>query len=286
MARILIVGSGDIGGGLAIQLAAKGHDVWGMRRSEKEVGAGVTTISADVADMETLIGKMPEKLDYIVYSVASPEFSEEGYDKFYVQGLVHIMALLRHEGHNPNRIFFVSSTSVYPHHDGSWVDESVVPEPTAFAGRKMLEAEQKLLSSEYAGTAVRFSGIYGPGRTRMINQAKTGAHCDPEPDVWTNRIHRDDCIGVLEFLIEQDQNKVPLEDVYIATDLQPTPLFEILEWMKDRIGDVEPDHDVPEATRRGSKRLSSQKLQDLGYKFKYENYVVGYDEILKDMGYL
>ena len=56
--------------------------------------------------------------------------------------------------------------------------------------------------------------------------------------------------------------------------------------MKDRIGDVEPDHDVPEATRRGSKRLSSQKLQDLGYKFKYENYVVGYDEILKDMGYL
>ena len=286
MARILIVGSGDIGGGLAVQLAAKGHDVWGMRRSAKEVGAGVTTISADVADMETLIGQLPEKLDYIVYSVASPEFSEEGYDKFYVQGLVHIMALLRHEGHSPNRIFFVSSTSVYPHHDGSWVDESVVPEPTAFAGRKMLEAENKLLSSEYTGTAVRFSGIYGPGRTRMINQAKTGAHCDPEPDVWTNRIHRDDCIGVLEFLIERDQKGVPLEDVYLATDLKPTPLFEILEWMKDRIGDVEPDHDVPEATRRGSKRLSSQRLQDLGYQFKYENYVVGYDEILKDMGYL
>ncbi|MEY8262659.1 MAG: NAD-dependent epimerase/dehydratase family protein, partial [Bermanella sp.] len=140
MAKILIVGSGDIGGGLALELAAEGHQVWGMRRSEQAVGAGVTTITADVAEVESLIGTIPEALDYLLYSVASPDFSEEGYDKYYVSGMRHILALLKQVGAQPKRIFFVSSTSVYPHHDGSWVDETSVTEPSAFSGRKMLEA--------------------------------------------------------------------------------------------------------------------------------------------------
>jgi len=285
MAKILIVGSGDIGGGLAVDLAADGHNVWGMRRSDKEVGPGVTTISADVADIETLIGTIPEALDYLVYSVASPEFTEEGYDKFYVQGMKHILALLKQMDAKPKRIFFVSSTSVYPHHDGSWVDESTVPEPTAFAGKKMLEAEQQLHDSGFANTVVRFSGIYGPGRTRLINQAQGGGHCDPEPDVWTNRIHRDDCIGSLKFLIEQDLKGSKLDDLYLGTDTDPAPLFVILEWLKDRIGDVEPDHDVPNVSRRGSKRCSSKRLVNLGYKFKYLGYQQGYEEVLVEMGF-
>jgi len=285
MAKILIVGSGDIGGGLAVDLAAEGHDVWGMRRSDKDVGAGVTTISADVADMETLIGKIPDNLDYLIYSVASPDFSEEGYDKFYVSGMKHIVALLKHMNAQPKRVFFVSSTSVFPHHDGSWVDETTPAEPTAFAGKKMLEAEQVLQESDFASTVVRFSGIYGPGRTRLIKQAQEGGHCDPEPDLWTNRIHRDDCIGTLKFLIEKDMQGAKLDDLYLGTDPDPTPLFVILEWLKDRIGDVAADHDVPNVSRRGSKRCSSKRLLELGYLFKYKDYQQGYEEILVEMGF-
>lgn len=285
MARILIVGSGDIGGGLAREMAAKGHTVWGMRRSDKAIGDGIKTISADVSDMETLIGQIPSDLDYVVYSIASPDFSEEGYDAYYVQGLVHILALLKQQHINPKKVIFVSSSSVYPHHDGSWVDENITPEPTAFAGRKMLEAEHKLTASGFPHVVVRFSGIYGPGRIRLINQAKGGSHCDPEPELWTNRIHRDDCIGVLTFIIEQDMAGNKLDELYIATDPNPATFFEILEWLKDRIGDVEPDHDIPEATRRGNKRLSCKRLLDAGYQFKYENYQQGYEEILTEMGY-
>jgi nucleoside-diphosphate-sugar epimerase len=285
MARILVVGSGDIGGGFAIKMASQGHTVWGMRRSDKEIGHGVTTISADVADMETLIDQIPEQLDYVIYSVASPEFSEEGYDKFYVHGLIHIMALLTQMHQNIKRFIFVSSSSVYPHHDGSQVDENTTVEPTAFAGRKMHEAETKLLENEFDGTVVRFSGIYGPGRTRMINQAQSGAHCDPKPDIWTNRIHRNDCIGVLEFLVKQDMAGKPLESIYLASDSEPVPLFEIFEWLKNRIGDVEPDHDVPDVSRRGSKRCNNKRLMDFGYEFEYKNYKEGYEEILKEMGY-
>jgi len=48
---------------------------------------------------------------------------------------------------------------------------------------------------------------------------------------------------------------------------------------------VEPDHDIPEATRRGNKRLSCQRLLAEGYQFKYENYQQGYEDILTEMGY-
>lgn len=282
--RILIVGSGDVGGHLACELAADGHKVWGLRRSNKPVGDGVTTISADVADPETLMD-LPAELDYLVYAVASPDFSEEGYQQFYVQGLKNILALLKAGGNKIKHVFFVSSSSVYHHHDGSVVNEDTLCEPTSFAGKKMLEAEQVLFNGPFPGTAVRFSGIYGPGRTRLISQAKSGGHCDPEPPVWTNRIHRDDCVAVLKFLIEKDITGSKLDKIYLASDPSPTPLFDVLEWMKDRIGDVADDKDLPEATRRGSKQCSCQRLLDLGYEFIYPNYQVGYEEILQDMGY-
>lgn len=281
MARILIVGAGDIGGHLAEQLAAAGHSVWGLRRSDKPLGQGVTLIQADVADTETL-QNLPDNLDILVYCVASPVFSKEGYHAYYYRGLRHILRALK--GQNLQRAFFVSSSSVYHQMDGEWVDETSETRPTSFAGKEMLAAEEALLKADVPGTVVRFTGIYGPGRTRMIEQARQGGHCDPEPPVWTNRIHRDDCVGVLKFMIEQTLAGKSLEPVYLATDDEPATLFDVLEWMKDRIGDVEPDHDVPEATRRANRRCSNKRLHELGYKLRYRNYREGYDVLLTEMG--
>ncbi|QQD25287.1 NAD(P)H-binding protein [Venatoribacter cucullus] len=281
MARILIVGAGDIGGHLAVQLAAAGHSVWGLRRSDKPVGDGVTLIQADVADTETL-QNLPDNLDILVYCVASPVFSKEGYHAYYYRGLRHILKALK--GQKLQRAFFVSSSSVYHQMDGEWVDETSETRPSSFAGKEMLAAEEALLKADVPGTVVRFTGIYGPGRTRMIEQARQGGHCDPEPPVWTNRIHRDDCVGVLKFMIEQTLAGKALEPVYLATDDEPATLFDVLEWMKDRIGDVEPDHDLPEATRRANRRCSNKRLHELGYELQYRNYREGYDLLLTEMG--
>lgn len=281
MARILIVGAGDIGGHLAVQLAAEGHLVWGLRRSDKPVGDGVTLIQADVSDTETL-QNLPDNLDILIYCVASPVFSKEGYHAYYYRGLRHILKALK--GQNLKRAFFVSSSSVYHQMDGEWVDETSETLPTSFAGKEMLAAEQALLNDAFPGTVVRFTGIYGPGRTRMIEQARQGGHCDPEPPVWTNRIHRDDCVGVLKFMVSKTLAGKPLESLYLATDNEPATLFDVLEWMKDRIGDVQPDHDMPEATRRANRRCSNQRLRDLGYDFIYNNYREGYDVLLTEMG--
>lgn len=281
MARILVVGAGDIGGGLAEQLVSDGHQVWGLRRSDKPIGVGVELIQADVSDSETL-QNLPSDLDIVVYSVASPVFSKEGYHAYYYRGLRHILKAVK--GQNLKRVFFVSSSSVYHQMAGEWVDENSPTLPTSFAGKEMLAAEKALETEQVPGTSVRFTGIYGPGRTRMIEQARQGGHCDPEPPVWTNRIHRDDCVGVLKFLVEKALRDEPLEPVYLATDNEPATLFDVLEWMKDRIGDVEPDHNVPEATRRANRRCSNKRLRELGYEFRYSNYREGYDVLLGEMG--
>jgi nucleoside-diphosphate-sugar epimerase len=281
MARILIVGTGDIGGHLAESLVQQGHDVWGVRRSNKPVAEGVTVISADVANAETLID-LPTELDIVVYSVASPVFSKEGYHNYYVKGLKNILKALKDQ--SPKRVIFVSSSSVYHHMDGEWVDEISETKPSSFAGKEMLAAEGILNAANVPSTSVRFTGIYGPGRTRMIEQARHGGYCDPEPAVWTNRIHRDDCIGVLNLLIDKSLAGETLDNLYLATDDEPAPLFDVLEWMKDRIGEVDPDNDVGEVSRRANRRCSNKRLRALGYEFKFVNYRDGYDRMLNDMG--
>ena len=281
MARILIVGTGDIGGHLAESLVQQGHDVWGIRRSNKPVAEGVTVISADVADAETLID-LPTELDIVVYSVASPVFSKEGYHNYYVKGLKNILKAVKDQ--SPKRVIFVSSSSVYHQMDGEWVDETSETKPSSFAGKEMLAAEEALNAANVPSTSVRFTCIYGPGRTRMIEQARHGGYCDPEPAVWTNRIHRDDCIGVLNLLINKSLAGETLDNLYLATDDEPAPLFDVLEWMKDRIGEVDPDNDVGEVSRRANRRCSNKRLRALGYEFKFVNYRDGYDVMLNDMG--
>jgi nucleoside-diphosphate-sugar epimerase len=283
MAKILIVGAGDIGGQLAIKLAQSGHDVWAMRRSDIEIGNNVQSIQGDVSDPETLLD-MPSDIEILVYTVASPVFSQEGYHKYYYRGIRHVLHALKAQGQTPKHAFFTSSSSVYHQMDASWVDEESATDPISFAGKELLLAEAALEKGYIPATSIRFPGIYGPGRNRMIEQARQGGHCDPAPEVWTNRIHRDDCVGVLEFLIEKALAGEKVKSIYLACDSQPVTLFDILEWMKDRIGEVEPDHELPEATRRANRRCCNKRLIDAGYTFKFSNYQEGYEFVLKELG--
>src|SRR5690606_8933152 len=227
MARILIVGAGDIGGHLAVQLAAAGHSVWGLRRSDKPVSDGVTLIQADVADTETL-QNLPDNLDILVYCVASPVFSKEGYHAYYYRGLRHILKALK--GQKLQRAFFVSSSSVYHQMDGEWVDETSETRPSSFAGKEMMAADVALLKADGPGGVLRITWVLGAGGAGRIYRAGRGGHGDPEPPVWTNRIDRDDGVGVLKFMIAQTLAGKSLEPVYLATDDEPATLFDVLEW--------------------------------------------------------
>ncbi len=279
MATILLVGCGDIGSHLGVALAAAGHQCFGLKRNANHLPAAISPLIADVTDPDSL-QNLPPKLDYLVYSVAASGFDADTYRKVYVEGLANILQALTKQAIRPRRILFVSSTATYHQRDGEWVDETSATEPTSFSGRSMLAAEKLLADSEFTGTSVRFSGIYGPGRERLLQWVHQGVFCSSTPPHYSNRIHRDDCVGVLQHLIERDLANQPVAELYIASDPTPSPFHEVLSWLRSAMQITTPlqSDDLAKRIRTGSKRCNSQRLQDSGYRFRYPSYREGFRE--------
>ena len=64
--------------------------------------------------------------------------------------------------------------------------------------RLLLEGEAAVRETAATAVVLRLAGIYGPGRTRLIDRVRAGEPCS---EAYTNRIHRDDCAGVLRHLM-------------------------------------------------------------------------------------
>ncbi len=273
MANILIVGAGFVGGKLAKNLTKAGHQVSVIRRSDKLIASNIQQIQADIT-LPINPDCLPPQVDILLYCVAAPEFNQASYHAHYPLGLQHCFDALNKQ--NIKHVFFVSSTGVYAQNDGQWVDETSSTEPSSFSGLEMQLAEQVLHNQNIPSTCVRFSGIYGAGRNRLIQQAQTGGYCDPEPPLWTNRIHRDDCVNALAFLIQHTLAGTQLDKVYLLSDNQPAPLHEVIEWMQQELDEVgELDKNLSQS-RKSNKRISNQRIRALGYKFKYPSYKQGY----------
>ncbi|WP_146802478.1 SDR family oxidoreductase [Bisbaumannia pacifica] len=281
----LIVGCGDIGITLARQLKAQGTSVTGVRRRpEALTEAGIAAVAADVQDAESLAA-LPDA-EVVVYVISADRFEEEAYRAAYPDGLKAVLAEYAGRKRPPKRVFFVSSTSVYAQQAGETVDEHSEVVPHGFSGQLMLEAEQALLAHDLPGTVVRFSGIYGPGRDRLIRQVREGRIAPASPAMYSNRIHRDDCTGVLAHLIDLALADQPLEPLYLASDCEPAPLHEVMQWLADKLR-VEPSQVIQSPLRRrASKRCDNALLLESGYRFRYPSFREGYAQVLEAGGFL
>ncbi len=276
MRRILIAGCGYVGSALSLRLAGAGYEVLALRRSGIET-PGARSIRADLLDVDSLRG-LPAGIDAVVYAAAADATDDRSYRSAYVDGLRYLLAAL--DGQPLRRVLFASSTGVYGQDDGSWVDEASAAEPTHFSGRRLLEGEHLLRRARVSAAAVRFAGIYGPGRTRMIDTVRSGAATIPSgPPSWSNRIHRDDCAGVLQHLLELPE----IEPLYCAVDHEPTETAELLRWIAMRLG-AEPPHtaDAPPGRygRSSNKRVRNARLLASGYRFRYPTFREGYGELI------
>lgn len=271
--RILIAGCGDVGSALGIQLSAQGHHVYGLKRTINQLPDCIHAISADLCDKETL-SDLPN-VDILIYCAAATGRSEIAYQQAYIDGLENIYTALPNP---PGHLFFTSSTSVYAQHQHEWVDEQSPTEPTQPSGQIMRQAEQRVLAKGNA-TVVRFSGIYGPGRNHLINSVRTGSIAPKEPHHYSNRIHRDDCAGVLAHLVGKVNSGDVIEPLYLASDPNPTPIHEITAWLAEQLN-TKITQETP-IRRGGSKRCNSQRLQQSGYQFIYPDYKTGFQAGLK-----
>jgi nucleoside-diphosphate-sugar epimerase len=275
MARILIAGCGDVGGLLAVRLRADGHAVFGLRRDASRVPAGVTAVAADLAEPSTLAG-LPGPFDAVVYTATPGASSDAGYERAYVAGQRNLAAALSARFALPGRWLFASSTAVYGHSAGEWVDEASATEPAGFSGRRLLEAEALVASLGVARPiAVRFGGIYGPGRTWLVERVRAGAPCAAGPPIYTNRIHREDCAGVLAHLLALPDP----ESCYLGVDSNPAAQCEVMDWIAERIGAPRPAREATGGSR-GSKRCRNARLLATGYRMRYRGYRDGYAALL------
>ncbi|WP_018860607.1 MULTISPECIES: SDR family oxidoreductase [unclassified Thioalkalivibrio] len=275
MANILIMGCGDLGCGVGERLAAAGHSVWGLRRQPERIPEPIRPLAGDFACADAL-PPLPPALD-TVYFIATPgEFTEEAYRRAYVDGLRNTLAALEQGHQRPRRIVFVSSTSVFGADDGRWVDETSPAEPTRFSGRCLLEAEQLLADSAFAGVVVRFGGIYGPGREYHLRKVREGVRGQHEAPVWTNRIHREDCVGLLTHLFHLDTP----EPLYLGVDDAPALRHELLGWLAQKLAiDPPGTPPMPAGDVRG-KRCRNDRLHASGYRLRYPDYRTGYRALL------
>ncbi len=283
MAKVLIIGCGYVGAALGEKLAAQGHHVWGMRRNPDNLPDSIKPLRADVHDKD-LGDLLPEGLDFIFYTLSSGGGGEAGYRAAYADGPKNLLKAIDKKGENPKRIFFTSSTAVYAQTDGGRVDEESPTLPTHYAGRILLEGERVLLESDYPATILRLSGIYGPGRTRLIDAVRSGrAEVQEGPPRFTNRIHRDDCAGVLAHLMKMDAP----DAIYVGVDDEPADRRKVLNWLAERLGVPQPREaaggEPPSARAATNKRCSNARLKSTGYRFLYPSYREGYAAMIEEV---
>ena len=284
--RVLIAGCGDVGTRLGRRLASAGHEVWGLRREAGRLPEEIRALPADLTDPASL-GAVPPDTDAVVYAAAADAADEAAYRRAYVRGVRNLAGLFAGRGALPERLLFVSSTAVYGESGGEWVDEETPPRPPRFNGRIVLEGERaaRAASARHA-TVVRFGGIYGPGRRRLIDRVREGAGCAPAPVQWTNRIHAEDCAGVLQHLLGLAE-PAPL---YVAVDDEPAPRREVMEWLAARMGlpcpppEGAPGPRAPARAGREGRRCRNARLRASGYRFRYPTYREGYAALLAEAG--
>ncbi len=280
MSKILIAGCGGIGCALGQKLAIEGHEVFGIRRDISKVPASITPIQADLA---TPTDKLPDNIDYVFYTASAGKYKDSAYYQAYVSGVKQLLKNLSDQ--KIKRFFYVSSTAVFGQNEGEMVDETSPTSDSNFSTKRLLEGEELALSCDYDATIIRFGGIYGPGRTHLLDLVQEGkAHC--MDGIWSNRIHSEDCVGILAHLVgvaEKDAKKV--KQLYIGVDSQPTLLCDVYDWLAEQLCVPDVEHMEPkESSRqmRSNKRISNQKILDAGYEFIYPDYQAGYKELLKE----
>ncbi len=273
--KIYLAGCGQIGKRLG-NVLAKTHSVIGLKRSKVNVSFPV--ISVDLLDKDA-VKSLPNDADVIIFTVTPSEYTELGYRRVYEDILSNVIMWAKRHDKEP-LLVLVSSTGVYGQQEGQWIDENSETLPTSMSGRVILAGENMLHNNLSNILIVRFSGIYGENRTRLIKKAISGQSIQKNPILWTNRIHEDDCVDSLEFLINCYQQGRELDAVYLLSDDEPVGQYEVMGFICSQLGVAIPPVKLKGLSVNCNKRCNNSRIKALGYKLKYPHYRRGYEDIL------
>jgi nucleoside-diphosphate-sugar epimerase len=258
----LVVGCGYLGGRVAARWAAAGDLVYGVTRSAARGQAlaaeGLVPLVHDVASPaawpHVTGGGFPE-CDTVFWAVgfdAQPPITPRD---------VHVLGLGRLLDALPGRprVILSSSTGVWGDERGNVVTEETPVHPAREAGRVLVEAEALLRTHRHGpGVALRFAGLYGPGRLPRLDGLRTGAPIAADPDSWLNLIHVDDAATIVAAVADAPAPR-PL---YVVSDGRPVRRRDWYGQLARAIGSPEPTWDTAAARSRGAdKRVDPSLLR-------------------------
>lgn len=270
---VLLIG-GDLCRRIATRLDPTHWDVWGLRRSHV-ADASIRWIQADLTDPASLHG-LPQGITHVVYAPSPDARDREHYQSAYPLGVGHVLNALSEA--SLRRFVLVGSSVLWPPadpaHPMAWVDETTPVRTDNFRSEALWQAETALHERlPGRGVALRLGGIYGPGRTRLLDRLCSGRLVSPDgPGHWSNRIHIDDAASACVHLLGLPEPA----DCYIGTDNHPTIPSQFHAALADIL-------EVPRPTLRmlppSGKRLSSGRLIASGWKPRWPHALAGYRAI-------
>ncbi len=284
MHRILIIGCGDLGIKLGLLLCSMGYEVWGARRHPDAIPTPIHSLKIDLHD--SLCLDLPAYDWRAVYIILTADnFSNEGYHRTYVLGIQNLINRLINHERRPRFIYFVSSTSVYGQNEGEWVDENTPAIPRSFSGKRLREAEELICSCGIPSVIVRFGGIYGLQRLRLLERVRTTqSYHTADKTHYLNLIHETDVIGILLHLLKLSHP----ESLYLGVDGQPILTIELIKWLANRMGitqliEIFSDEGPSSFRYQNNKRCRNTRLLESGYQFVFPAFCDGYNEILVNL---
>lgn len=250
--RVLLAGVGDLNTHAGLRLQAQGHHVTGIRRSQETRPLPFSVLAHDLTTTQNP-GDLPQA-DAVVVALTADSSDAEGYTRAYRDTLRGLAAGLKAP---PQRVIFVSSTSVLGDQQGQTVTEEALPQPERETAQVLLRAEEdvRALFPHSKVTILRPAGIYGPGRTRTINRVLQQKPADHSR--WTNRIHRDDLVSTIAALLHLAAPPALLH----AVDREPAPLGTVLQYLAQHLGTPTPPDSG--TGQPGGKRLDASALHQL-----------------------
>ena len=278
MPRVLIAGCGYIGQAAADLFHAAGWVVEGWTRSA-ESAASLSAKPYPVREVDiskpaqvAKCGPAAAGFNAVVLCASSSGGDAEMYRKVYLDGARNLL-----ETFPGSKLLFTSSTSVYAQRDGSWVTEESDAKPMRETSRVLLETERLVLAD--SGVVARLAGIYGPGRSALLNKFLKGtAIIDPENDRFVNQVHRDDIASALLLLLSREAEGA---QIYNVVDDQPILQSECYRWLAQRLNrPLPPIGRSMQERKRGdsNKRVSNAKLRALGWTARYPTFPEAMDK--------
>ena len=202
MTKISVLGCGWLGLPLAKSLLKKGFYVKGSTTSlEKMTVLEQANIDAFLISLhgDTIIGDIETFLiDSEILIIDIPPKLRGISNESFVDKIKTLLPYI--EKSSVKNVLFVSSTSVYAD-ENRIITEETTSNPETESGKQLLQSEQFLQkNTKFKTTILRFGGLIGEDRHPIHSLSKKDNV--ENPDAVINLIHQEDCIGIIEKIIE------------------------------------------------------------------------------------